>query len=154
MESLRSSDDFRDLLSLFNEEGVRYLIVGGFALAHYGRPRYTKDLDLWIDARDDNPARALRALSRFGAPLEHITVDDLTDPECIFQVGVEPIRVDILSAISGVQFGDAWARREQSSYGTVPVFVIAREDYIANKRAAGRARDLRDVEALLDDERA
>jgi hypothetical protein len=152
MESLRSSDDFRDLLSLFNDEGVRYLIVGGFALAYHGRPRYTKDLDVWIDPLADNPARAFKALARFGAALDRVTVDDLRDPECVFQVGVEPIRVDILSAISGVRFEDAWDRREQSTYGNVPVFVIARDDYIANKRATGRARDLRDVEALLDDE--
>jgi hypothetical protein len=152
MESLRSSDDFRELLSLFNDEGVKYLIIGGFALASYGRPRYTKDLDIWIDAAGDNPWRAFRALARFGAPLENVTPDDLSNPDTILQLGVEPVRVDIMSSISGIEFTAAWQRRISSSYGSIPVFIIARDDYIANKRASGRPGDLRDVEALLEDE--
>jgi hypothetical protein len=152
MESLRSSGDFKELLSLLNDEGVSYLIVGGFALAHYGRPRYTKDLDVWIDAQSDNASRVFKALARFGAPLDRVTVDDLRDPESMLQIGVEPVRVDILSGISGVTFADAWERREPSNYGDVPVFVIGRDDYITNKRASGRPRDLRDIEALLEEE--
>lgn len=153
MESLRSSGDFRELLSLFNDEAVRYLIVGGFALAHYGRPRYTKDLDIWVDCSDGNAERVYRALGRFGAPLESVTVEDFTDPEVIFQIGVEPLRIDILPGISGVEFSEAWRRREPSTYGDVPVQVIGREDYIRNKRASGRPSDLRDVDALLEDAR-
>jgi hypothetical protein len=152
MASLRSSVDFRELLSLLNAEGARYLIVGGFALAHYGRPRYTKDLDVWIDAVEDNPSRVFRALAKFGAPLDRVTVDDFRDPETMFQIGIEPLRIDILSGISGVTFADAWERREPSNYGDVPVFVIGRDDYITNKRASGRPRDLRDIEALLEEE--
>jgi Nucleotidyl transferase of unknown function (DUF2204) len=152
MESLRSSADFKDLLSLFNEEGVRYLIVGGFALASYGRPRYTKDLDVWIDRDGDNAERVLRALTKFGAPLKGIDAGTFRDPDAILQVGVEPVRVDILSDISGVRFADAWRRRSNGAYMSVPVSIISREDYIANKRASGRPQDLRDVEALLEDE--
>jgi hypothetical protein len=152
VESLRSSGDFKELLSLFNEEEVRYLIVGGFALAHYGRPRYTKDLDLWVDGQGENPARVFRALARFGAPLDNVAVEDFANPETIFQVGVEPLRVDILAGASGVEFADAWNRREQSAYGDVPVCVIGRDDYVANKRASGRPHDLRDIEALREDE--
>jgi hypothetical protein len=152
MESLRSSGDFRELLSLFNEEGVRYLIVGGFALAHYGRPRYTKGLDVWIDRTGDNPDRVFRALGRFGAPLDDVRVDDFADPEIVFQIGVEPLRIDILSDISGIEFVEAWGRREPSAYGDVALHVIARNDLISNKRASGRPQDLRDVETLLEGE--
>lgn len=150
MESLRSSGDFKELLLLFGEENVKYLIVGGFALAHYGQPRYTKDLDIWIDRSDGNPERVFQALSKFGAPLANVTIEDFADPENIFQIGVEPLRVDILPDISGVDFADAWVRRERSTYGDVPVNVISREDYISNKRASGRPQALRDIESLLD----
>jgi len=127
MESLRNSADFKELLSLFNEESVRYLIVDGFARAAYGRPRYTKDLDVWIDPAGDNPARVYRALARFGAPL---------------------------GDISGVRFDDAWPRRQAATYGDVPVHLIAQQDYVNNKRAGGRPQDIRDIESLVDDTRS
>lgn len=152
MESLRSSGDFRELLSLFNAEKVKYLIVGGFALAHYGRPRYTKDLDIWVDRQNDNARRVFRALARFGAPLDKLTERDFEEPDTIFQVGIEPLRIDILTDISGVRFEDAWGRRENSTYGDVAVYLIAKSDYLANKRASGRPSDLRDVETLLEEQ--
>jgi hypothetical protein len=151
MESLRTSDDFRELLSSLNAEGAKYLIIGGFALAHYGRPRYTKDLDLWIDPAGDNPDRVFRALARFGAALDGVSPEDFRDPDCVFQIGVEPLRVDVLSDISGMTFAQAWPRRVAATYAEVPVPVISRVDLIRNKRASGRPRDLRDVEALLED---
>ena len=151
MESLRSSGDFRELLSLFNAEHVRYLIVGAFALAHYGRPRYTKDLDVWVDRSGENPRRVFRALAKFGAPLVGVSERDFADPDVVFQVGIEPLRVDVLTDISGVSFSNAWERREESVYGEVPVHVIGKRDYLDNKRASGRPSDLRDVEALLED---
>jgi len=153
MESLRSSGDFKELLSSLNAENARYLIIGGFALAHYGRPRYTKDLDLWVDPAGDNADRVFRALMRFGAALDGVSADDFRDPDCIFQIGVEPLRVDVINEISGVTFEQAWQRRVAASYSEVPVFVISVEDLIANKRASGRPGDLRDVEALLEEGR-
>lgn len=152
MESLRSSSDFRELLSLFNAEEVRYLIVGGFALAHYGQPRYTKDLDIWIDRGEHNARKVFRALAQFGAPLDKLSDRDFAEPDIVFQIGVEPLRIDILTDISGVEFAEAWDRREKSTYGDTPVHLISKADYIANKRASGRRQDLRDVEALLEDE--
>jgi hypothetical protein len=152
MESLRSSGDFKELLSLFNAAGVKYLIVGAFALAHFGRPRYTKDLDIWVDPRSDNPARVFGALAKFGAPLAGVSVDDFADEDAVFQIGVEPLRIDILVGVSGLAFEEAWPRRLKAEYGGLPVNVIARDDYIANKRASGRPQDLRDVETLLEDE--
>jgi Nucleotidyl transferase of unknown function (DUF2204) len=151
MESLRSSADFKELLSSLNAESVSYLIIGGFALAHYGRPRYTKDLDLWVDPAGDNPERVVRALARFGASIEGVGADDFRDADCVFQIGVEPLRVDVLCDISGVTFAEAWPRRVAATYADVPVFVISTEDLIANKRASGRPSDMRDVEALLED---
>jgi hypothetical protein len=151
MESLRSSGDFNDLLSGFNAEEVRYLIVGGFALAAYGRPRYTKDLDIWVDPLGDNPERVFRALARFGAALDGVDANDFRDPDCVFQVGVEPLRIDILNDISGLTFADAWPNRHESVYGKTPVFVISRSDLISNKRASGRPRDLRDIAALEEE---
>jgi hypothetical protein len=150
MESLRSSADFKELLSIFNAEGVRYLIVGGFALAHYGHPRYTKDLDIWVDPEVSNATRTFRALARFGAPLGSVTEKDFADPDVVFQIGIEPIRIDILTDVSGVNFSDAWKRRERTFYADVPVTLISKADYIANKRASGRPSDLRDVESLLE----
>lgn len=151
MESLRSSGDFRELLSLFNAEGVRYLIVGGFALAHYGRPRYTKELDVWVDRTKENARKVFRALARFGAPLDNLSHRDFAEPDVVFQLGVEPLRIDVLTDISGVRFAEAWNRRENSTYGDLPVYLIGKSDYITNKRASGRPHDLRDVEALLEE---
>ncbi|MEO6991569.1 MAG: nucleotidyltransferase [Candidatus Baltobacteraceae bacterium] len=152
MESLRSSDDFKNLLSLFNAENVRYLVIGGFALAHFGHPRYTKDLDLWVDPEGDNPERVFRALARFGAALEGVSPNDFRDADTVFQIGVEPLRIDLLNDISGVTFGDAWEHRTSADYGGVPVTVIGHDDYVSNKLASGRASDLRDVETLREAE--
>jgi hypothetical protein len=132
-------------------KALGYLIVGGFALAHYGRPRYTKDLDVWIDRSGENPRRVFHALAKFGAPLESVSDRDFAEPDIVFQVGIEPLRVDVLTDISGVSFSKAWERREESVYGDVPVHVIGKRDYLDNKRASGRPSDLRDVEALLED---
>ena len=151
MEFLRSSGDFNDLLSSLNAEAARYLVVGGFALAAYGRPRYTKDLDLWVDPGGDNPDRVFRALATFGAALAGVTPDDFRDPDCVFQVGVEPLRIDILNDISGITFAEAWPNRHASVYGDTPVFVISRDDFVINKRASGRPRDLRDIASLEDE---
>ncbi len=151
MESLRISEDFKDLLSTLNDAGVRYLVIGAFALAHYGFPRYTKDLDLWIDRDPENSRRVFSALSKFGTPLGNTTPLDFSDPDCVFQIGVEPMRIDILSDIDGLSFDAAWANRVPTLYGNVPVFVISKDDYVRNKRASGRASDLRDIATLEDD---
>jgi Nucleotidyl transferase of unknown function (DUF2204) len=150
MESLRNSVDFKEMLSCLNAENVRFLVVGGFALSFYGRPRYTKDIDIWLDATEQNAQRVHRALTRFGAPLAGIDESDFSKPDMVLQFGNEPIRIDFLTSLDGIDFGSAWQRRVQSSYAEVPVFVIGRDDYVANKRAVGRPRDLRDVEALLE----
>jgi hypothetical protein len=108
---MKINSDFRDLLRSFNAAGVRYLIVGGYAVMIHTEPRYTKDLDLWIDAVADNARRMIAALNEFGAPTSDIQPSDFTEPEVFFQIGVEPVRIDILTSVTGLGFEGAWERR-------------------------------------------
>jgi|SRR5579872_181640 len=148
---MQSNSDFNDLLHEFYAADVRFLIVGAYAVARYSRPRATADFDLWIDNDRDNARRVYAALGRFGAPLDDLTVDDLTSDDCVFQIGVAPARIDILTAIDGVDFATAWEHRETTLWGGVPVSYIGRDDLIANKRVTGRAKDLADIEMLEKD---
>jgi hypothetical protein len=146
--SLEMFPDFRDLLAEFNAHGVEFLVVGAHALAAHGLIRATKDLDLWVRPEPTNAKRVLAALRAFGAPLWDLTVEDLSGPGLIFQIGVPPIRVDVLTAIDGVQFEDAWAERVAATLGDQPAWLLARHHLIQNKRAAGRDQDLVDVKWL------
>lgn len=141
--------DFRDLFATLNDAGVEYLLVGAHALAAHGHVRATKDLDIWVRATPDNAERVMAALESFGAPTARVTTDDFASPGTVYEIGVAPIRIDILTAIDGVTFDEAWPRRVGSSYGDQPVQVISRDDLLRNKRASGRAQDLADVAALL-----
>ena len=140
--------DFSELLSEFNAAGVRYLLVGGHAMAVHAIPRATKDLDLWIDATPTNAQRVYAALARFGAPLDAIDVDDFAAEGFGFQIGVAPNRIDVLTSISGVTFRSAWPSRVAARFLGEPVFVIGRRHLIKNKQAVGRPQDLVDVELL------
>ncbi len=140
--------NFLDLLSALNVAEARFLIVGGYAVGVHGRPRATKDLDVWIEASADNARRVVQALRDFGAPLGDLTEADLEKAGTGFQMGQPPERVDILTQIEGIRFEDAWPRRLQTTFGAVSCGVIGRDDLIANKRAAGRPQDLADIIAL------
>ncbi len=140
--------DFKDLFAALNAAGAKFLLVGGYALAHHGHPRFTRDLDVWVEAEPDNAARVFAALGAFGAPLQDLGREDLEREGLIFQIGVAPNRIDIITSIDGVAFADAWEAREQTSYGGHPVPVLARSHLIANKRASGRPQDLVDLEEL------
>jgi hypothetical protein len=144
--------DFRDILSAFNAEGVEYLVVGAYALAAHGHPRATGDIDLWINAQPDNADRVWRALVRFGAPVDDLRRDDLTRPDLIFQIGIAPRRVDVLTGIDGVDFAAAWPDRLSVHLGDLNVPVISREFLMRNKRACGRPQDLADL-AWLEQQR-
>lgn len=144
--------DFKDILSAFAEKSVEYLVVGAYALAAHGVPRATGDLDLWIRRSRDNAERALEALQDFGAPLHNLTAEELLDPDLVFQIGVEPRRIDILSAIEGVDFDRAWPNRLTVTIDDLEVPVIGRQALIDNKHAVGRARDLADIERLKGDD--
>ncbi|HRY44297.1 MAG TPA: hypothetical protein P5164_10150 [Thermoanaerobaculia bacterium] len=141
--------DFVEMLSALDAAGAEYLVVGAHALAAHGVPRATGDLDIWVRATPENAARVLAALRDFGAPLSDLSPEDLTRPETVFQIGVVPVRVDILTSISGVEFEEAWAGRIQATVDAVTFGVLGREELIRNKRATGRPKDLLDVETLL-----
>ena len=142
------NQDFRDLLAEFNARQVEFLLVGAHALAAHGHVRATQDLEVWVRPSPENAKRVIESLRAFGAPLHDLTEKDLATPGLIFQIGVEPIRIDVLTLIDGVQFDEAWADRIISKFADQPVAVLSREHLIKNKLAAGRTQDLADVEAL------
>jgi hypothetical protein len=137
--------DFRDMLSEFTAAGVEYLVVGAYALAAHGMPRATGDIDLWVRPTAENAARVMEALRRFGAPLDQITLEDLSTPGTVFQIGVAPRRIDILTRIEAVEFEEAWAGRLTTEVEGQTIHVLGREAFLRNKRALGRPKDLADV---------
>jgi hypothetical protein len=140
--------DFVDLLRALSDAEARFLVVGAFAVGRYTRPRATGDLDVWIDRSPANARRVHAALRSFGAPLADLRESELTEPDLVFQMGVAPGRIDLLTSITGVEFDSAWARRETGDMGGVSIAFIGREDLIRNKRAVGRPRDLADASEL------
>lgn len=142
------NSDFTDLLSLFNDNGVRYLVIGGYAVIQYAEPRYTEDLDLWISTDTANAAAVYRSLREFGAPLTGLTEDDFAEQGYFYQMGVSPVRVDVLMGIPGLDFEESWERRVVVDFDGLPVLFISREDLIMAKLASGRAQDLIDAEIL------
>jgi hypothetical protein len=140
--------DFRDILSAFSDAGVEYLLVGAYALAAHGLVRATGDIDLWVRPTAENAARVHRALLAFGAPAEQVSAEDFTRPDAVVQLGVPPLRVDILTAISGVEFTLAWEGRETIHLEGLALPVLSRALMIANKRASDRPKDKLDLEWL------
>jgi len=142
------NSDFRELLKIFGREKVKYLIIGGYAVAKHAEPRYTKDLDIWISNSGKNAERVFRALKQFGAPLNDITIEDFTVSSLVFQIGIEPSRIDILMGLKNLSFDDCWKRRTAAVIGEIEIYFISLDDLILNKQTAGRPQDLRDVEIL------
>jgi hypothetical protein len=145
------SQDFKELLSAFNEHRVKYLIIGGYAVAVHAQPRATKDLDLFIGPSTANAKAVFAALAEFGAPLADLRPEDLTDPDIFFRMGTPPQMVEILSRISGVEFDEAWERRIEAVIDErtgLKAFVISADDLVANKTAFGRPYDLADIDAI------
>jgi Nucleotidyl transferase of unknown function (DUF2204) len=143
------NSDFADLLQAFNAAGVEYVVVGAYAVALHARPRATGDFDVFVRPSAENAERTYRALAAFGAPLRELTVADLSAAGLVFQIGVAPLRIDVITAIDGVSFDEAWSGRVRGSLNGIDANVIGREQLIANKRAAGRPQDLADLETLL-----
>jgi hypothetical protein len=142
------NQDFLDLLSAFNARDVRYLIVGGIAYSTHVELRYTKDLDVWIDATPENAACVWRALADFGAPLQALRVEDFLVPGTVYQIGVPPRRIDVRTRVTGLTFDEAWPNRIPVEYAGVRVDVLGIADLIRNKHAVGRPQDVVDVERL------
>lgn len=145
---MKVNQDFVELLQSFDDHSVEYLIVGAHALAAHGHVRATKHFDVFVGASQQNAARVYSALAAFGAPLHDLTVADLATEGTVFQIGVAPVRIDILTKIDGVSFQEAFAARVMSRFGGRPVAVLSREHLIRNKRATGRLQDLADVERM------
>ena len=137
--------DFRDMLSALCNENAEFLLVGAYALAAYGLPRATGDMDIWIRCSNANARRVWRALQQFGAPLSQLTLDDLKTLDLVFQIGIAPRRIDLLTSIDGVQFDEAWLQRKTIEVEGLTVAVIGRSHLIQNKKAVGRPQDLADV---------
>ena len=145
------NQDFSDMLSALSEEGVEYLLVGAYALAVHGHPRATGDIDIWVRPTPENAGRVLRAVARFGAPLRDLSAADLSTPGTVFQIGVPPRRIDLMTSIDAVEFDAAWTGRLQARVGDRDVPVIGKSDLVRNKRATGRMKDRADLEALGED---
>jgi hypothetical protein len=135
-------------LSALNRCEAKYLVVGGYAVMVYTEPRYTKDLDIWVESTPDNALRVFRALAEFGAPLAGMNPAEFEQPDVIYQLGIPPSRIDVLTSITGVEFADAWGRKTVAMFGDVRACFINPEDLIQNKRATGRPTDLVDCARL------
>ena len=140
--------DFAEMLSALSEADADFMVIGAHAVAVYARPRATGDLDIWVGPTVENAERVWNGLVEFGAPLHELSLDDLTSDDLVFQIGVAPNRIDILTSIAGVDFDDAWSRHTMVELWGQTIPVIGREDLIRSKRALGRERDLADLAEL------
>lgn len=140
--------DFKELLELLNNHNVNYIIVGGYALAYHGAPRYTGDIDIYVKPEKENAYNILKALNKFGFGALDLTVNDFSFSNKVVQLGVPPVRIDIITSITGVDWQTAESNRVKGEYGEVPVYFIGKNDFLTNKRLTGRHKDLADVEAL------
>jgi hypothetical protein len=143
------SKDFEEFFELLNGHNVRYLIVGGYAFAIHAKPRFTNDLDVFIEPDRSNASNVLKALEDFGFGNVGITLEDLQKIDHVIQLGYPPYRIDLMTSISNVTFADAWERKVTAKYGEQTVYYIGKEDLIASKKGAGRKRDLQDLDELL-----
>jgi hypothetical protein len=140
--------DFRELLALLNAHDVDYMIVGAYALAYHGAPRFTGDLDLLVRPDEENAARIVRVLDEFGFGKVGIDQTDLVKPDQIIQLGVSPVRIDIITSITGVSWQEARRGRQKGRFGDLEVYYIGKQQFVTNKKATGRQKDLADLEAL------
>jgi len=143
--------DFRNLLELFNKHKVDYLIVGAYALGFHGAPRYTGDLDVFVKPEPINAKRIMQALNEFGFGSVGLTAADFVKEAKVVQLGVPPVRIDIITSITGVQWEQAKSGRVEGYFGDLMVHYIGRDDFITNKRALGRKKDIADLEAIGED---
>ena len=142
------NEDYKDMLLSLSDENVKYLLVGAYALAVHGYPRATMDIDIWVMPSPQNADAVMRALRRFGAPLHNLTKEDLQKDGTVFQIGIAPRRIDIITEASGLRFDETFARSLSVNIDGIKVHIPSIDDLILNKRASGRTKDLADAEAL------
>jgi hypothetical protein len=140
--------DFDEFIGCLTAHGVEFIVVGAYALAYHGAPRFTGDLDVLVRPTIENAARLLSALESFGFPVAELTPAGVADRRKILQMGIPPVQIHVMSAISGVEWDEAWADRVAAPLGTHAVALLGRRTFIQNKRAAGRPKDLADIDAL------
>jgi len=144
----RLKDDYKDMIKILLEENVKFILVGGIAVILYGHVRGTKDLDLWVYANSQNAPLLIKALAKFGAPMQDISASDFELEGTVFQIGTEPIRIDIITRIAGLNFEEAINNVKIMEIDGLQVPVISIEDLIKNKKASGRFQDLADARVL------
>ena len=149
---MKTEKDYEEFLELLNKHDIRYCIIGAFALAFHARPRYTKDMDILIEATTDNAKRLLAALREFGFGSLNLSVEDFSSKGNIIQLGYEPVRIDIITSIKGLEFADIWESRIQGPYGKQTVNFIDRQNLIRSKKLSNRAQDKADLDLLLSEE--
>lgn len=142
--------DFSEFCALLNARGVEFVVVGAYALAFHGAPRYTGDLDILVKPTEENAERLLRAIADFGFPVESLSPVQVVERDRLIEMGVPPVQIRVMSHIDGATWQDVWAGRLQAHTGTTSIAFIGRDAFLSNKRAAGRPKDLADVEALRD----
>ena len=145
---MRIEKDFKEFIALLNKNNVQYLIVGGFAFSYHAEPRFTKDIDIFIELSRENAGRIIRTLSEFGFGNVGLVENDFRKSGQIVQLGQAPLRIDVVTSIDGITFASAWQNRVKGKYGDIPAFYISSGDLIKNKLASGRTQDLADVEKL------
>lgn len=148
------SPDYEELFSTLNAHKINYLVVGAHAVAFYAQPRFTKDLDVWVPAALNDPQRIYDALKAYGAPLRGVTPEDLTRPGTFLQIGVAPVRVDIMTEVPGLTAQEAWKRRVKTRYGKAAIHVLGLSDVIKAKQISGRPQDKLDLAKLLKRKRS
>lgn len=145
---MRIEKDFKEFIELLNKHNVRYLIVGGYAFSFHAEPRFTKDIDFFVDGSEGNAERLLKALSDFGFGDLALTKGDFIKSGDVVQLGISPVRIDLMTSVTGVDFAPAWENRVTGNFGGVPAYFISKTDLIRNKAAVGRKQDLSDIEKL------
>lgn len=140
--------DYKELLKILNRHKAKYLIVGAYAVAYYAEPRYTKDIDIWIESSQNNARKVYSALKKFGAPLENITLNDFTNENLVYQIGVAPIRVDIIMGLKGLNFEKAWENRTKAKLEGIKVNIMGLEELIKSKKKTQRDMNGRDLDSL------
>jgi len=143
---MKKSEDFKEFIELLNKNSCRYLIVGGYALSFHSRPRYTEDIDIWIDPQPENAKKIIKVLNEFGFGQLDITHHDLINPNQVIQLGHAPLRIDLLTSVDGLIFDKAYKNKVKVKYFGIETTIISRDDLILNKKSSGRKKDLSDLD--------